>query len=223
MERLFNYDNFQLAPNINAQAEASLIRPNPKLQNAIDNSAVKGLPPISVSAVSGQYLTILARLMGAKSVLEVGTLGGYSSICFAEGGAKVTSIEIDPKHAEVARENTQGLEVEVLLGSAEDVMPRLAEEGRQFDIVFIDADFDNQLDHFDWAVKLTRVGGCVFLDDVIATMIKNGHTERDSDSIVTKIGMDERVTATLSTTAHCHPMVPSALLNGYLIAHVNHH
>lgn len=223
MERVLRYENFQLAPAINAQAEGALLPPNPKREHAITNSTAKGLPPISVLPGAGQYLTLLTQFMGAKSVLEVGTLGGYSSICFAQGGAKVTSIEIDAKHAEVARENTEGLDVEVLLGSAEEVMPRLAEEGRQFDLVFIDADFDNQLAHFDWAVKLARVGGCVFLDDVVATMIKDGETGRDSESIVTRIGRDDRVTATLATTAVCHPMFTNALLNGYLLARVNHH
>ncbi|KAF7553050.1 hypothetical protein G7Z17_g3908 [Cylindrodendrum hubeiense] len=159
MEAVLNFENFRLAPSIDAQATSTLLRPNPKLEYALANSAAKGLPPISVLPLAGQYLSILTQLIGAKSVLEVGTLGGYSSICFAEAGAKVTSIEIDPKHRDTALENVQGLDVEVILGAALDVLPKLADEGRQFDMVFIDADMDDQLEQFDWAVKLTRPNG----------------------------------------------------------------
>jgi predicted O-methyltransferase YrrM len=173
--------------------------------------------------MSGQYLSILTQLMGAKSVLEVGTLGGYSAICFAEAGAKVTSIEINPKHRDTARENVQGLDVEVILGAALDVMPRLAQEGRQFDMVFIDADFDDQLEQFDWAVKLTRPNGCVFLDDVVVSMFKDGHTEESSESILTQIGRDERVKATLVPTVACHPSFATPVFNGFVLALVQGH
>ncbi|KUJ20270.1 S-adenosyl-L-methionine-dependent methyltransferase [Mollisia scopiformis] len=154
------------------------------------------VPALSQAQDALLKLSILARLIGAKSVLEIGTLGGYSAICFAEAGAEVTRIEINPKHQEVARESVEGLDVEVILGAALEVLPKLSEEGRQFDIVFIDADFDDQWEHFDWAVKLTRPNGCVFLDDV------------DSDSIITKIGKDDRVTATLVPIVATHPMIP---------------
>ena len=161
--------------------------------------------------------------MGAKSVLEVGTLGGYSSICFAEAGAKVTSIEIDPKHRDTALENVKGLDVEILLGDALAVLPKLAKEGRQFDMVFIDTDFEDQWEQFDWAVKLTRPNGCVFLDDVVASMFKHGQTEEGSDSILTKIGRDERVKAALVPTVACHQMLPTALFNGFVLAIVKGH
>ncbi|KAL4965764.1 O-methyltransferase [Aspergillus stella-maris] len=223
MDRLFQYDNFKLAPAIDAQARAAFLPPNPRLEQALTNSAAKGLPQISVLPLAAQHLSILTQLMGAKTVLEVGTLGGYSSICFAEAGAKVTSIEIDPKHREVALENVKGLDVDVILGSALDVMPKLAEEGKQFDLVFIDAEFDEKLEQFDWAVKLTRPGGCIFLDDVVANMIKEGETEADSESTLTKIGRDERVTATLMPLAVSHPMFPTALFNGFVLARVNSH
>jgi predicted O-methyltransferase YrrM len=218
MDAIFNFENFRLAPNLDAQAKSALLRPNPKLEHALANSAANGLPPINVLPMSGQYLSILTQLMGAKSVLEIGTLGGYSTICFAEAGAKVTSIEISPKHRDTAIENVQGLDVEVLLGAALDVLPKLAEEGRQFDLVFIDADFDDQLEQFNWAVNLTRPNGCVFLDDVVVSMIKDGQTEKDSDSILMKIGKDERVQATLVPTVACHPMLSTPLFNGFILA-----
>ncbi len=223
MDAVFNFENFRLAPRLDAQAKSALLRPNPVLEHALANSAAKGLPPISVLPMSGQHLSILTQLMGAKSVLEIGTLGGYSTICFAEAGAKVTSIEINPKHRDTALENVRGLDVEILLGAALDVLPKLAEEGRQFDMVFIDADFDDQLEQFDWAVKLTRVNGCVFLDDVIASMIKNGEIEEGKDSILTKIGRDERVQATLVPTVASHSMLPTPVFNGFVLAMVKSH
>jgi predicted O-methyltransferase YrrM len=220
---ILNFENFRLAPRIDAQASVALLRPNPKLDHALANSAAKGLPPISILPLAGQHLSILTQLVGAKSVLEIGTLGGYSSICFAEAGAKVTSIEIDAKHRETAIENVQGLDVEVLLGAALDVMPKLVEEGRKFDLVFIDADFDSQWELFDWAVKLTRVNGCVFLDDVVVSMIQDGHIEENSESILTKIGRDGRVKATLVPTVASHPMLSTPVFNGFVLAIVKGH
>ncbi|TVY73349.1 O-methyltransferase MdmC [Lachnellula suecica] len=220
---ILDFENFHLAPRLNAQADAAFLRPNPKLEHALTNSAAKGLPPISVVPQSGQHLSILTQLMGAKSVLEIGTLGGYSSICFAEAGAKVTSIEINPRNRDVAIENVKGLDVEVLLGAALDVLPKLAEEGKKFDMVFIDADFGDQYEHFDWAVKLTRVGGCVFLDDVVASMFHNGDTEEGKESILTKIGRDERVKATLMPIVACHSMFPNPVFNGFVLATVKSH
>ena len=215
---LLDFENFRLASRFDAQAQLALLRPNAKLSNALVNSKAKGLPPISVLPLSGQHLTIFARLMGAKSILEIGTLGGYSSICFAKAGAKVTSIEIDPKHRDVALENVKDLDVDIILGSAKDVLPKLAEEGRQFDMVFIDADFRNMWENFDWAVKLTRSKGCVFMEDVVASMILNGDLEDDRDSILKKIGRDDRVMATLMPTVATHPMLPTPLFNGFIIA-----
>jgi predicted O-methyltransferase YrrM len=128
------------AGKIDAQAQSSLLKPNPQLDHALSNSTANGLPPITISALQGQYLAIQCQLIGAKSVLEIGTLGGYSTIWFASTGAKVTSIEINPKHRSVALENTKGHDVEIILGAALDVLPKLAREGRKFDLVFIDAD-----------------------------------------------------------------------------------
>jgi predicted O-methyltransferase YrrM len=218
LEAVLDFENFRLAPKLDAHATAALVQPNAKLENAQANSAAKGLPPISVLPLSGQYLSILTQVMGAKSVLEVGTLGGYSTICFAEAGAKVTSIEIDPKHREAALENVQGLDVDVILGSALDILPKLAQEGRKFDLVFIDADFDDQLEQFEWAVRLTRPNGCIFLDDVVGSMMKSGYKGETGDTILTKIGQDERVKATLIPTVASHPMLSTPVLNGFVLA-----
>jgi predicted O-methyltransferase YrrM len=221
MEPILDIQNFRLASSFDAQAKPALLRPNHKLEHALANSEAKGLPPISVLPLAGQHLSILARIMGAKSVLEIGTLGGYSAICFAEAGAKVTSIEINSRYRDAALENVDGLDVEIILGAALDVLPELVEEGRQFDMVFIDADFDDQWEHFDWAVKLTRPKGCVFLDDVVVSMLKNEQAGESSDSILTKIGKDERVMATLVPTVATHPMIPTPVFNGFIMAMVN--
>ena len=223
LEKVLDFENFRLAPKIDAQAQAALLRPNPKLEHALANSAASGLPPISILPMEGQHLSIFTQLIGAKSVLEIGTLGGYSSICFAQAGAKVTSIEMEAKHRDIALENVKGLDVEVLLGAALDVMPKLVEEGRQFDMVFIDADFDGQWELFDWAVKLTRVNGCVFLEDVVASMMSDGLTDEKSESVMTKIGRDERVKATLVPTVVSHPMLSTPVFNGFVIAIVKGH
>jgi predicted O-methyltransferase YrrM len=220
IEPILDIENFRLASRFDAQATSALLRPNPKLAHALANSKAKGLPPISVLPLAGQHLSILTQIIGAKSVLEIGTLGGYASICFAQAGAKVTSIEINPKHREVALENVEGLDVEVILGAALDVLPKLAEEGRQFDMVFIDADFRDQWEQFDWAVKLTRPKGCVFLDDVVVSMLKNEHTGDGSKSVLTKVGEDQRVVATLVPVVATHPMIPTPVFNGFIMAMV---
>lgn len=117
----------------------------------------------------------------------------------------------------------KGLDVEVLLGAALDVLPRMSEEGRCFDMVFIDADFEDQWEQFDWAVRLTRVGGCIFLDDVVAGMFKNGEVEEGKESAVTKIGRDERVKATLVPMVASHPMLDTPVFNGFVMALVKGH
>ncbi len=175
-------DKLHLSAKIDSYAQSALLRPNPKLEHALSNSKASGLPPISVSPLAGQYLAVQARLIGAKSVLEIGTLGGYSTIWFAETGAKVTSIEINSKHRDVALQNVEGLDVEIILGAALDVLPKLAQEGRKFDLVFIDADWDEQWEYFDWAVKLTREKGCIYVDNVVRELIESGKIEQESES-----------------------------------------
>ncbi|KAJ6783255.1 hypothetical protein PWT90_07501 [Aphanocladium album] len=221
MTRIVDFENFRSAPKIDAQAQSALLRPNPRLDATLANSAAKGLPPISVLPLAGQYLSILTRVMGAKNVLEVGTLGGYSSICFAQAGAKVTSVEIDANHRDVALQNVEGLDVEVILGSSTDVLPKLVKEGRKFDIVFVDADMVGLGEEFDWAVKLTRPNGLIFLDDVVASMFKDGQVGGENeDNILTKVGKDDRVQATLVPVVTCHPKLPTPVFNGFIFATV---
>ncbi|KAJ9133712.1 S-adenosyl-L-methionine-dependent methyltransferase [Pleurostoma richardsiae] len=206
---------------INALAEGALLRPNAKLDEAVANSQANGLPPITVSPLQGQYLAIQCQLIGAKSVLEIGTLGGYSTIWFAQAGAKVTSLEINPKYRDIAAANTAGLDVEIILGAALDVLPRLAAEGRQFDLVFIDASWDEQWEYFEWAVKLTRSKGAIYVDNVVRALLGSGATDPGTESLVTKVGRDTRVTATLVSTVSGHKANPEDNFDGFLLAVVN--
>jgi predicted O-methyltransferase YrrM len=152
-----------------------LVFPDPALDAALADIDAAGLPAISVSPNQGKLLNLLARAQGACSILEIGTLGGYSTIWLAralpEGGRLIT-LESDPKHAGIARSNLSraGLEgiVELRLGRALETLPQIAAEGvGPFDFVFIDADKVNTPEYFAWSLKLTRVGGMIVVDNVV--------------------------------------------------------
>ncbi|KAK7443653.1 hypothetical protein CaCOL14_012302 [Colletotrichum acutatum] len=211
------------ADAIESIARANLLPTNEKLDNAIANSQKHNLPEITVAPLQGQFLAIQCKLIGAKEVLEIGTLGGYSTIWLAEAGAKVTSIEINPKHRDVALDNVSGLDVEIILGSALDVLPKLDAEGRKFDMVFCDASWGEQEKYFDWAVKLTRPKGCIYVDNVVWNILGQDKAKEGKESLLTHVGKDKRVTATvvpMISTAHTvhegHPV-----LDGFLLAVVN--
>lgn len=215
------------AIKVDVKAKKALTRSSPQRSNALRNSAAHGLPEITISALQGQYLAIQARLIGAKTVLEIGTLGGYSAIWLAEeAGCKVTSIEIEPKHRDVALENVKDLargEVEVILGAALDVMARLVEEARVFDMVFIDASWGEQWQYFDLAVQLTRKNGAIYVDNVARVMREELEEGKDlaTESLPAKVGQDERVTATVIQTVSSHKSVAEEILDGFLLAIVN--
>jgi predicted O-methyltransferase YrrM len=145
------------------------------LDAALTSSAAAGLPEIQVSPTQGKLLYLLARLQNARAILEIGTLGGYSAIWLARAlqpGGKLITLEFDPKHAEVARANIAraGLadRVEIRIGAALDTLPKIAAgaEG-PFDLVFIDADKVSNPDYFACALKLTRRGSLIILDNVV--------------------------------------------------------
>jgi predicted O-methyltransferase YrrM len=152
-----------------------LVPPDPALDGALEASAAAGLPPINVAPNQGKLLWLLARLQGARTILEIGTLGGYSTIWLARAlpaGGRLITLEIDPKHAEVARASIAraGLAgvVELRLGRALDTLPQLAAQGRGlFDLIFIDADKPNNPDYFAWALKLSRRGSLIIVDNVV--------------------------------------------------------
>ena len=145
------------------------------LAAALRASAEAGLPAINVAPTQGKLLNLLARVRGARAILEIGTLGGYSTIWLARAlpaGGRMVSLEIDAKHAEVARANLvrAGLSqrVEVRLGRALDSLERLETEGAgPFDLVFIDADKPNIPAYFKWALRLSRPGSLIVVDNVV--------------------------------------------------------
>lgn len=152
-----------------------VVRPDEALEAAIRASDSAGLPPINVSAGHGKLLFLLAQIRQARAILEIGTLGGYSTIWMARGlvpGGRVITLEADGKHAEVARANFARAGVadaiELRLGKALDTLPQVAADGRgPFDLIFIDADKPNIPAYFSWALKLSRVGSLIIVDNVV--------------------------------------------------------
>ncbi len=145
------------------------------LDSVLEAGKEAGLPAIQVAPNQAKLLWILARMLDPKKILEIGTLGGYSSIWLARAmpaGGRLITLEADPRHAAVARENIAraGLSgvVEVRIGRALDLLPGIAAEGiGSFDLVFIDADKRNNPDYFSWALKLTRCGSLIVVDNVV--------------------------------------------------------
>lgn len=160
---------------VDAYVQNLLIPPDPVLDEARAASAAAGLPDIAVSPPQGMLLHLLARMNGAQRILEIGTLGGYSSIWLAralpEGGCLVT-LEAEPKHCEVAKANVAraGLadRVEFRLGKALELLPEIAAEGPEpFDFVFIDADKESCAEYFGWALRLAHPGTAIMVDNVV--------------------------------------------------------
>jgi len=152
--------------------DSTVIGDDPALTAALAASDAAGLPPIAVSAQQGKFLSLLAAAMQARRILEIGTLGGFSTIWLARGAGpqgRVVTLEYEPKHAEVARANLReaGLadRVEVKVGAALDTLPTLTDG--PFDLVFIDADKENYPAYLDWAVRLARPGSVILADNVI--------------------------------------------------------
>jgi predicted O-methyltransferase YrrM len=151
------------------------LAPDPTLEAALASSAAAGLPSINVSPTQGKLLHLLARVQGARRILEIGTLGGYSTIWLARAlpaDGRLISQEVDLKHAEVAHANLAraGLSsiVEIRLGAALDTLPKLVNEGRgPFDLVFIDADKPGYADYLKWSLKLARKGTLIIADNVV--------------------------------------------------------
>lgn len=152
-----------------------LIEPDPTLTGALSANADAGLPPIDVSPVLGKFLMLLVKLSDARRVLEIGTLGGYSTIWMARGlpeGGRLVSLESNPKHVEVARRNIAHAgvadHVEVRLAPAAETLAQLVSEGaKPFDVVFIDADKANNAAYLEWALMLTRSGSVIVCDNVV--------------------------------------------------------
>ena len=155
---------------------AGLVAPaDDALDHALKASSAGGLPPIQVAALQGKFLQLLAQSIGATTILEVGTLGGYSTIHLARGlrpGGRVTTLELDAHHADVARENLAyaGLDdrVDVLVGPAADTLERLVSEGYgPVDLVFIDADKPGNTTYLRRALEVSHPGTVLVVDNVV--------------------------------------------------------
>ena len=145
-----------------------------QLEAAVKANRKAGLPAIDVSPLQGKFLHVLIQMTQAKRVLEIGLLGGYSTIWMARAlpeDGRIVSLEYEPKHAEVARANLRnaGLDarVDIRIGAALSTLPKLEAEGAgPFDLIFIDADKDNNPQYLEWALKLSRPGTAILVDNI---------------------------------------------------------
>jgi len=206
--------------DVDAYIEDRLVAEDAALSAAIRESAAAGLPAIAVSAAHGKLLHMLALSIGAKRILEVGTLGGYSAIWMARAlpaDGRLISLEIDPRNAEVASRNILraglGEKVEIKVGPAISQLPSL--EG-PFDLSFIDADKESNADYFDHAVRLSRKGAVIIVDNVVrngAVTDPGGNAQvQGVRRMMDAINRDARVAATAVQT------VGSKGYDGFLMA-----
>jgi predicted O-methyltransferase YrrM len=160
---------------VDSYISETLVKTDSALNTALATSEAAGLPAINVAPNHGKLLHILARLVNARTILEIGTLGGYSTIWMARAlqpGGRLITLEFEPKHADLAKANIAraGLAhvVDVRLGVALETLPKIAAENiAPFDLIFIDADKVSTPDYFQWAMKLSRVGTLIVVDNVV--------------------------------------------------------
>lgn len=208
--------NERLIDEVDDYLSATFVGDDATLRHALERSRRAGLPPIAVSAVQGKLLHVLARAIGAKRILEVGTLGGYSAIWMGRAIAphgRLITLEIDPGHAKVARENLEeaGLNevVEIRIGSALDLLARMGESGVDpFDLIFIDADKENNPRYLKWALQFSHPGTMIVIDNVVrhGTVLDGDSSDPDvagTRAVLELLGSDPRLCATaLQTVGH---------------------
>ena len=191
-----------------------LVPPDAMLDAALAASEAAGLPQIQVSPNQGKLLYLLARTRGVCDVLDIGTLGGYSTLWLARalppgGAGRVVTLEANPKHAEIARANfaRAGLAdtIDLRVGPALETLPQLAAEAARFDFVFIDADKASTADYFDGAVRLSRPGAVIVIDNVVRDgdvldAASEDPSVRGIRGFLEALAADPRVTATAVQT-----------------------
>ncbi len=191
----------------------AVVQPDGVLDAALATSQAAGLPAINVSANQGKLLMVLARGQGARRILEIGTLGGYSTIWLARAlppGGRLMTLEANPLHAEVALSNIAraGLSevVQLRQGQAVDTLRGLVAEGHEpFDFIFIDADKPGYVDYFDWSLKLARPGTLIFADNVVRSGNVADPQHRDANVQAARrfherVAAEPRVQATVMQT-----------------------
>jgi predicted O-methyltransferase YrrM len=209
---------------VEAYLEERDVRPDPIFDAVNEASKASGLPDIAVSAAEGKQLELMARMAGARRILEIGTLGGYSTLWLARAlprGGKVVTLEYDARHAQVARANLARAgvadRVEVMVGAGLDLLPKL--QG-PFDFFFIDANKDDYPEYFRWAVKLSRPGSVIVVDNVV----REGRVidAEYSDALITGIRqMHELIAAEPRVSATAIQTVGARGYDGYVLAVVN--
>ena len=219
----------ELWANVDRYFESRLLPADAVLDAALAAADAAAIPAMNVSAAQGMLLELLARMVEARKILEIGTLGGYSAIWMARAlpaGGRLTTLELDPAYAQLARTNIERAgfsdRVNVRVGAALDTLPRLeAEAAGPFDFFFIDADKVNNPRYFQWALKLARPGSAIVVDNVI----RNGAVIDADSSDASVRGVRElndliaaerhRVTATAIQT------VGLKGYDGFILARVN--
>lgn len=190
-----------------------VVHPDGALQRAVQSAVDAGMPPIEVTANAGKLLKLLVRSSGARRVLEIGTLAGFSTIWMAQGlpdDGRLVTCEYLTKHADVARANVDaaglGQKVEIRIGAALDTLAALEAEGAApFDFVFIDADKENNPKYLDWAVRLGRPGTTIVMDNVVweGAVLDPAMDEVNAPGIISALklmGEDARLDATVIQT-----------------------
>jgi predicted O-methyltransferase YrrM len=198
---------------VDGYIDDNLLPADPVLEAALRASADAGLPPISVSPSQGKLLHLLARAQGARTILEIGTLGGYSAIWLARAlppGGRLITLEAEPRHAEVARGNLAhaGLAdvAEVRVGPAQDTLPQLVAAGDgPFDLIFIDADKAGYPDYLSWSVRLSRPGSMIIADNIVRGGAVADPASRDANvqgvrRFIEMLAAEPRVSATAIQT-----------------------
>ena len=194
---------------VDSYFEEMLLPADPVLEETLRASEAAGLPSIQVSPSQGKLLYLLAKAQGVRTILEVGTLAGYSTIWLGRAlprGGRLLTLEVNPKHAEVARANVAraglGAQVEIRLGPAVETLPKLLSEHEgPFDFVFVDADKPNTRTYFDWAVRLSRPGTLIVVDNVVrkgelANASSDDPNVRGMRAFLEALASDSRVSAT---------------------------
>ncbi len=198
---------------VDSYLSETLIGSEPALEAALAANSAAGLPSIDVSAPQGKLIHLLARMVGARKALEIGALGGYSTIWLARAlpdDGRLITLEMNAKHAEIARSNVSraGLsgKVEIRTGAALNVLPKIEAEGLgPFDFVFIDADKTNNAAYLEWALRLSRAGTAIVVDNVVRDGEVANAASRDPDVIGVRrmfelIAREPRLSATAIQT-----------------------
>ncbi|MER6032673.1 MULTISPECIES: O-methyltransferase [unclassified Streptomyces] len=217
----------QLWDDVDFYFSSHLAPEDDALQAALRDSEAAGLPHISVTATQGKFLQLLAEIQGARTVLEIGTLGGYSTIWLARAlpaDGKLISLEYSAKHAEVATRNIAraGLEriAEVRVGPALESLPKLADENpAPFDLVFIDADKSNNAHYVQWALRLSRAGSLIVVDNVVRGGRVADADSREPDVVGTREAI-ELIAAHPRLTGTAVQTVGSKGYDGFAVARV---